>query len=460
MQKQLKIGLIGVGVVGSAVAKILRQNKDIITARTGVEIIIKKGIVKNLSKHKDAIIPLSDNADEVLYDNEIDVIVELMGGVEYAYNIAKIALSQHKAFVTANKAMLAYHRYELEQLAKTPIGFEASVCGGIPIIKALKEGLSANHILAIRGILNGTSNYILSKMCNEGWDFARALKQAQNLGYAEADPTLDINGTDAAHKLLILASLAYGIDSRPEEILIEGIENLAKEDIEFAREFGYTIKLLGIAKKRGEQIELRIHPVMINSQMLLAKVDGVMNAISVVGDSVGESVYYGAGAGGEATASSVISDLIQIARGKITQENDENASQNTRENMRGNMLGFHISQPLSIIPKEQILSSYYVRILAIDTYGVLEKIASVLSRNHISISTFLQKPSDDGENFGENFAKADFDNQNVKNNKNQKAKILLSTHTTTESAIKNAIIELEALEVVLSKPIIIRIEEA
>ncbi len=444
MQKQLKIGLIGVGVVGGAVAKILQQNKKIITARTGVEIVIKKGIVKDLSKHKDATIPLSDNADEVLYDNEIDVIVELMGGVQDAYNIAKIALNQHKAFVTANKAMLAYHRYELEQLAKTPIGFEASVCGGIPIIKALKDGLSANHILAIRGILNGTSNYILSKMCNEGWDFARALKQAQNLGYAEADPTLDINGTDAAHKLLILASLAYGIDSRPEEILIEGIENLAKEDIEFAREFGYTIKLLGIAKKRGEQIELRIRPVMINSQMLLAKVDGVMNAISVVGDSVGESVYYGAGAGGEATASSVISDLIEIARGKIAQGNS------------GNMLGFHTSQPLSIIPKEQIQSSYYMRILAIDTYGVLEKIASVLSRNHISISTFLQKPSE----CGENIANADFDNQNIKNDINQKAKILLSTHTTTESAIQNAIIELEALEVVLSKPIIIRIEEA
>lgn len=444
MQKQLKIGLIGVGVVGSAVAKILQQNQKIITARTGVEIIIKKGIVKDLSKHKDAIIPLSDNADEVLYDNEIDVIVELMGGVQDAYNIAKIALSQHKAFVTANKAMLAYHRYELEQLAKTPIGFEASVCGGIPIIKALKDGLSANHILAIRGILNGTSNYILSKMCNEGWDFTRALKQAQNLGYAEADPTLDINGTDAAHKLLILASLAYGIDSRPEEILIEGIENLAKEDIEFASEFDYTIKLLGIAKKRGEQIELRIHPAMIKSQMLLAKVDGVMNAISVVGDSVGESVYYGAGAGGEATASSVISDLIEIARGKIAQGNS------------GNMLGFHTSQPLSIIPKEQIQSSYYMRILAIDTYGVLEKIASVLSRNHISISTFLQKPSE----CGEYIANADFDNQNVKNDTNQKAKILLSTHTTTESAIQNAIIELEALEVVLSKPIIIRIEEA
>ncbi|MGX2970816.1 homoserine dehydrogenase [Helicobacter sp. T3_23-1059] len=444
MQKQLKIGLIGVGVVGGAVAKILQQNKKIITARTGVEIVIKKGIVKNLSKHKDATIPLSDNADEVLYDNEIDVIVELMGGVQDAYNIAKIALSQHKAFVTANKAMLAYHRYELEQLAKTPIGFEASVCGGIPIIKALKDGLSANHILAIRGILNGTSNYILSKMCNEGWDFTRALKQAQNLGYAEADPTLDINGTDAAHKLLILASLAYGIDSRPEEILIEGIENLAKEDIEFAREFGYTIKLLGIAKKRGEQIELRIHPAMIKSQMLLAKVDGVMNAISVVGDSVGESVYYGAGAGGEATASSVISDLIEIARGKIAQGNS------------GNMLGFHTSQPLSIIPKEQIQSSYYMRILAIDTYGVLEKIASVLSRNHISISTFLQKPSE----CGEDIANADFDNQNVKNDINQKAKILLSTHTTTESAIQNAIIKLEALEVVLSKPIIIRIEEA
>lgn len=436
MQKQLKIGLIGMGVVGSAVAKILQQNKDIITARTGVEIVVKRGIVRDIKKHKNASIPLSQNVDEVLYDNEIDVIVELMGGVEKAYNIAKIALSQNKAFVTANKAMLAYHRYELEQMAKTPIGFEASVCGGIPIIKALKDGLSANHILAIRAILNGTSNYILSKMCNEGWDFSSALAQAQNLGYAEADPTLDINGTDAAHKLLILASLAYGIDSRPEEILIEGIETLSSEDIEFAREFGYTIKLLGIAKKRGNSIELRIHPAMIHSQMPLAKVDGVMNAISVVGDSVGESVYYGAGAGGEATASSVISDLIEIARGKMPQG--------------GQMLGFHTSQPLSIIPKEQIQSSYYVRILAVDTYGVLEKIAAVLSRNHISISTFLQKPSQ------ENQAPANSTN----NDKNQKAKILLSTHTTTESAIQNALCELEALEVVLAKPIIIRIEEA
>lgn len=451
MQKQLKIGLIGVGVVGNAVAKILQQNKDIITARTGVEIVIKKGIVRDINKHKNAIIPLSENPNDILYDNEIDVIVELMGGVETAYNIAKIALSQNKAFVTANKAMLAYHRYELEQLAKTPIGFEASVCGGIPIIKALKDGLSANHILAIRGILNGTSNYILSKMCNEGWDFARALKEAQLLGYAEADPTLDINGTDAAHKLLILASLAYGIDSRPEEILIEGIENLAKEDIEFAREFGYTIKLLGIAKKREDNIELRIHPAMIDSKIPLAKVDGVMNAISVVGDSVGESVYYGAGAGGEATASSVISDLIQIARGKIAQGN--------AGSMRGSMLGFHTSQPLNIIPKESITSSYYVRILAIDTYGVLEKIASVLSRNHISISTFLQKPSEDFAS--KDNAIVDSKAKSSKSTDSTKlAKILLSTHTTTESAIQNAITELESLEVVQTKPILIRIEEA
>ncbi len=252
MHKQLKVAIIGVGVVGSSVANILERNKDIITARTGVEIVVKKGVVKDLSKKRNVNIALTDNVDEVLYDNEIDVIVELMGGIDQAYKIAQIALSQSKAFVTANKAMLAYHRYELEQIAKTPIGFEASVCGGIPIIKALKDGLSANHIEAIYGILNGTSNYILSKMTKEGWSFQQSLESAQNLGYAEANPSLDINGKDAAHKLLILASLAYGIDSRPEEILVEGITDIAIEDMEFAKEFGYVIKLLGIAKNRAK----------------------------------------------------------------------------------------------------------------------------------------------------------------------------------------------------------------
>lgn len=432
MHKQLKVAIIGVGVVGSSVANILERNKDIITARTGVEIVVKKGVVKDLSKKRNVNIALTDNVDEVLYDNEIDVIVELMGGIDQAYKIAQIALSQSKAFVTANKAMLAYHRYELEQIAKTPIGFEASVCGGIPIIKALKDGLSANHIEAIYGILNGTSNYILSKMTKEGWSFQQSLESAQNLGYAEANPSLDINGKDAAHKLLILASLAYGIDSRPEEILVEGITDIAIEDMEFAKEFGYVIKLLGIAKKINNSIELRIHPTMIAQDRLIAKVDDVMNAISVMGDCVGESVYYGAGAGGDATASSVIGDLIEIARGKSSQ-----------------MLGFKTSQSFGLIPQEQIISRYYIRILADDKPGVLEKIAAILSHNEISISTFLQKPNN--QNLNQN------PKQNL-NNQGGSAKILLATHTTTEYAIQNALKALESLEVVRAKPVIIRIE--
>lgn len=430
MTKQLKVGIIGIGVVGSSVVSILEQNKHIITARTGVEIVVTKGVVRDMHKARNCSIALTTNIDEVLYDDEIDVIIELMGGKDLPYYIAKTAISQGKAFITANKAMLAYHRYELASLARTPIGFEASVCGGIPIINALKVGLSANEILAIRGILNGTSNYILTKMAQDGWDFAQALKKAQELGYAEADPSLDINGLDAAHKLSILASIAYGIDVRPEDVLTEGIEHIACEDIEFAKEFGYCIKLLGIAKKHDNAIELRVHPTMIDEEKLLAKVNGVMNAVSVVGDCAGESVYYGAGAGGYATASSVISDLITIARSLGKQAHTEP------------MLGFINEQKHTIIPKQDITSKYYLRILADDKHGVLEKIAAILSHNQISISTFLQKPSAQDSSSAQTYAK-----------------ILLATHTTSEFAIQNAIVGLQSLEVVREKPIIIRIEE-
>lgn len=439
--KELRIGIIGIGVVGSSVVEILQKNRELITARTGVEIIVKKGVVKDLSKARECTIPLTDDINEVLYDESIDVVVELMGGRDLPYQIAKTALEQGKAFVTANKAMLAYHRYELASMAKTPIGFEASVCGGIPIIKALKEGLSANHILAIRGILNGTSNYILTKMAQDGWDFKRALQKAQELGYAEANPSLDINGYDAAHKLLILASIAYGIKAAPEEILIEGISEVACEDIEFAKEFGYCIKLLGIAKKHGDEIELRVHPSMINTQKLLAKVDDVMNAVSIIGDYTGESVYYGAGAGGNPTASSVISDLIAIAR-------SYHASENLQE-LPSAMLGFISQQRYNIIPKEHITSKYYMRILADDKHGVLEKIAAILSKNTISISTFLQKPASMG-------GAAE---QCAESSAGPCAKILLATHETTERAIQSALKGLQELESVREKPVIIRIEE-
>lgn len=421
--KDINIGIIGVGVVGSSVVKILEENKEIISARAGVNLVVKKGVVKNLNKTRNINIPLYENPDEILNDEEIDIVIELMGGVQEAYEIAKKALQNKKALITANKAMLAYHRYDLQQIANDiPIGFEASVCGGIPIIKALKDGLGANHILALKGILNGTSNYILTQMIQENQDFNTALKQAQKLGYAEADPSLDINGGDAGHKLLILASLAYGIDAKPKDIIIEGIESISPDDIDFANEFGYSIKLLGIAKKEGNEIELRVHPAMINKNKMISKVEGVMNGISVIGDRVGETLYYGAGAGGDATASAVISDLIEIARGKSSL-----------------MLGFENSPhiPFTLKEKDSIKSHYYVRLLTIDKPGVLAQIASILSKNNISISAFLQKES----------------------KQQNSAKILFSTHITTEYDIKNTLDELKKLDSILQDPYMIRIED-
>ena len=309
----IKIAILGVGTVGSAVAKFLEKNRDIITARAGKKIVPVVGYVKNLNKKRDVDIPLTDNIDEILNRDDIDLFVELMGGVEEPYEILKKIAKKGKPIVTANKALLAYHRYDLQK-SDVAIGFEASVAGGIPIIKALREGLSANHICSLQGIMNGTSNFILTKMMNEKVNFAEVLKEAQELGYAEADPTFDVGGYDAAHKLLILASIAYGIKANPEDILIEGIEKISQEDIHFAKEFEYTTKLLAIAKKRGEKVELRVHPALVPNGKMIAKVDGVMNGISVVGDVVGETMYYGPGAGGGATASAVISDIIDIVR--------------------------------------------------------------------------------------------------------------------------------------------------
>ena len=271
----MNIAILGVGTVGEAVAKILLQNKKLIAARCGEEIVPVIGVVRNLNKKRDVAIP----------------------------RVVSKILERKKAVVTANKALLAYHRYALQNLAQnTPFGFEASVAGGIPIIRALREGLSANHILSINGILNGTSNYILTSMMSKGSNFADALKKAQELGYAEADPTFDVGGFDAAHKLLILASIAYGVHGNPEDILIEGIEGITPEDIFFANDFEYVIKLLAIAKKTGDKVELRVHPALVPKDKMIAKTDGVTNAVSVVGDAVGETMFYGPGAGGPETA--------------------------------------------------------------------------------------------------------------------------------------------------------------
>ncbi len=418
----LKIGIVGVGTVGQSVYQILEDNKNIITARAGIEIVPIIGVVNNLSKKRDVSIKLTDNVDDLLSDDSIDIVVELMGGVEDAYQVVKKALEKGKSVVTANKALLAYHRYELQELAgDTAFEYEAAVAGGIPIINALRDGLTANHIESIRGIINGTCNYMLDKMINEDIAYDVILKEAQELGYAEADPTFDVGGFDAAHKLLILASIAYGIDAKPEDILIEGIENISSEDIEFAKEFNYAIKLLGIAKKKGNTVELRVHSVLIPNTEMIAKVDGVMNGISVVGDKVGETLYYGAGAGGDATASAVIANIIDIAR----------------KGKGSPMLGFKkpLENGLTLASKDDIETKYYLRMQVSDKSGVLAKVATILGDKNISIKTMLQKSCAD------------------------KATLLLSTHTCKEKDIKKALEELKNSGVVLSTPNMIRIEE-
>ncbi|MEA3383666.1 MAG: homoserine dehydrogenase [Campylobacterota bacterium] len=419
----LNIGIIGVGTVGQSVCQILEANKDIITARAGVELVVTKGVVNNLSKQRDVSIAISDNPNDILDDDSIDIVVELMGGVEKPYEVVKKALSSGKAVVTANKALLAYHRYELQECAgDTAFEFEAAVAGGIPIINALRDGLSANHIESIKGIMNGTCNYMLTEMINNGVEYDDILKKSQELGYAEADPTFDVGGFDAAHKLLILASIAYGIDAKPEDILIEGIQDISSEDISFAKEFDYSLKLLGIAKKNGNEVELRVHPVLISNKAMIAKVDGVMNGVSVIGDKVGETMYYGPGAGGDATASAVIANLIDIARsGKSTP-----------------MLGFTkpLESGLKLASSDNIQTKYYIRMEVEDKSGVLAKVATIFGTKNISIKTMVQKTPKEGN-----------------------AMLLLSTHTSKESDIKNALNELTASGIVKSKPSMIRIEE-
>ncbi len=373
----MKIAILGYGTVGSSVAKLLLENKDIIKARCGQ--LIEPVIALARSKKENALIPVVQDVNEILKRDDIDVFVELMGGIDEPFRIVSEILKRKKAVVSANKAMLAYHRYELESLAKdTFFGYEASVAGGIPIIRILKEGLSANNIISIKAILNGTTNFILSSMKQKNSSFEEALKQAQNLGYAEADPSFDINGFDAAHKLLILSSIAYGLKAKPEDILVEGISKISAEDMYFADEFELNIKLLGIAKAKQDKVELRVHPTLLPKDAMLAKVDGVMNAISINGDMLKESLYYGEGAGGEATASAVVSDLMDYAK------NSNSA--------KIPMLGFSSKSKFSLVKQEEIYSKYYLRLLVDDKLGVLSKITKLMCENEISVDIFLQKP--------------------------------------------------------------------
>ena len=417
----IRVGVIGVGTVGASVVKILKQNADIIEARSGAKIVVKSGVVKNLSKKRELGIELSDDADSVLEDESIYIVVELMGGVEEPFAVVKKALEKGKAVVTANKALLAYHRYELQDIAKDiAFEYEASVAGGIPIINALRDGLSANHIESIMGIMNGTCNYMLTKMRDESVGYDAILKEAQALGYAEADPTFDVGGYDAAHKLLILASIAYGIDAKPEDILIEGIENITQDDIAFAKEFGYEIKLLAIAKRDGDTVELRVHAALIDADEMIAKIDGVMNGVSVVGDMVGETLYYGPGAGGDATASAVVANIIDIARSGKSRP----------------MLGFDrpLEHGLRLKPQEDIRSKYYLRLKVKDESGVLAKISKLFGEHSISIATMLQKNLDE-----------------------RYANLLFATHEAKESDIQTVIAALARFDFVEGEAVMIRI---
>nr|MBP3724887.1 homoserine dehydrogenase [Campylobacter sp.] len=421
----MNIAILGVGTVGTGVVNILAENKNLITARAGEPIIPVVGVVRDLSKHKNSNLELTTDIDSVINRDDIDVFVELMGGVDKPYKIVGEILKRKKPVVTANKALLAYHRSDLENLAgDTPFGYEASVAGGIPIIKALREGLSANKIEKIMGILNGTSNYILTNMMKNELPFDEVLKTAQNLGYAEADPTFDIGGFDAAHKLLILASIAYNVNAKPEDILIEGIEKINSEDIFFANEFGYAIKLLAIAKRYEKEVELRVQPVLLSKDKMIAKVDGVMNAISVTGNAVGENLFYGAGAGGNATASAVISDLIDIAR-----------------QIKSPMLGYKAPNELvklNLLPKEKIQTKFYMRLSVADKVGVLAQIANLMSQNNLSIDSFLQKP---------------------RINENDFTTLYFTTHTCLESDMQKAISFISKQDFVKSEPFMMRIEK-
>ncbi len=422
--KMVKVGILGVGTVGASVANILERNADILEARAGKKIVVKHGVVQNMGKERGVNITLSTDPMDIINDPDIDIVVELMGGVEEPYALVKKALENGKAVVTANKALLAYHRYELQEIAgDLPLMYEASTAGGIPIIGALRNGLTANHIESIQGIMNGTTNYMLTKMINEGALYDEILKEAQALGYAEADPTFDVGGFDASHKLLILASIAYGIDAKPEDILIEGIEHITQTDVAFAKEFGYEIKLLGIAKKVENGVELRVHPTLIPASSMIAKVDGVMNAVSVVGDSVGETMYYGAGAGGEATASAVIADIVDIVRGN-----------------HGPMLGYKKGLEggsFELLPEDEIVTNYYLRMEVDDKSGVLAQITNELCTFDISIESMLQK-----------------------SHKNERrVKLLFTTHLCPEAKIQEAMCILKKLDCVHGDIAMMRIEK-
>ena len=427
----MKVGIAGLGTVGSGTVNVLQRNNAEIARRVGRPIEIAHIGARRDNPNCDISgIRVSRDIFAVAEDPEIDILVELIGGTDTARELLLTAISNGKHIVTANKALIAEHGNEIFTAAHhrgVDVAFEAAVAGGIPILKSLGEGLAANHIDWVAGIINGTGNYILTEMQEHGRDFEDVLKEAQALGYAEADPTFDVEGVDAAHKLTILASIAFGIPLQYSKVYMEGISRLTTEDVKNADMFGYRIKHLGLARDTGNGIELRVHPTLIPKEVLLASVSGVMNAIMIEGDAVGPTLYYGAGAGADPTASAVVADIIEMGRG-LTADHEERAP----------YLGFHADQmsQAPVLDIEDVTTSFYVRLHVQDQTGVLKDITQILTRHDISVEAMFQREAE-GDN---------------------PVAIVMMTHKVRERDMNRALDEIAALETVLEDIMRIRVE--
>jgi homoserine dehydrogenase len=430
----VKIGILGLGTVGSGTVNVLARNADEISRRAGREIRVVHAAARDLKRPRACStegIRLTDKPEEVVNNPEVAVVVELMGGYEPARSLVLRAIENGKHVVTANKAMIAAHGNEIFAAAQKKgvmVAFEAAVAGGIPIIKTIREGLAGNRIEWLAGIINGTCNYILTEMRDRGADFGDVLKEAQQLGYAEADPTFDVEGIDAAHKLTILAAIAFGVPLQFDKAYTEGISKITRLDVEYAEQLGYRIKLLGLARRAPTGIELRVHPTLIPERRLIANVDGVMNAVLVKGDAVGPTMYYGAGAGADPTASAVVADIVDVVRTLTADPNN-----------RVPHLAFQPDQlsNLPILPIDEVETAYYLRLQAHDKPGVLANVTRILGDLGISIEAILQKEPREGENT---------------------VPVIILTQRVLEKHMNQAIAKIEALSSIAGKVMRIRLE--
>ena len=435
VMKPIKVGLLGIGTVGGGTFNVLRRNQEEIRRRAGraIEVVMVADLDTERAKQiTGGSVEVVSDARRVVSDPSIDIVIELIGGDGIARELVMTAIANGKHVVTANKALLAKHGTEIFRAAEEKgvmVAFEAAVAGGIPIIKALREGLTANRIQWIAGIINGTTNFILSEMRDKGLDFDVVLKQAQALGYAEADPTFDIEGVDAAHKATIMSAIAFGVPVQFDKAYVEGITKLSATDIRYAEQLGYRIKLLGIARRVAAGIELRVHPTFIPATRLIANVEGAMNAVVVNGDAVGATLYYGKGAGSEPTASAVIADLVDITR--LATADPEH---------RVPYLAFQSNEMADtpILPMSEVTTSYYLRMRVADKPGVLADVTRILADASISIDAMLQKEAGEGET---------------------QTDLIILTHETKEKHADAAIAAIEALSTVEGKVSRIRLEQ-